>query len=42
MCPLQQNNVLGEFADPDAVAGAGGDGGAPGKPRFRLLRASRF
>ena len=40
MCPLQQN-VLGEFGDPDAVvAGAGGGGGAPGKPVLAAMNES--
>ena len=36
MCLLQQH-VLGEFADPAAFTGAGGGGGAPGKPLFHNL-----
>ena len=35
MCPLQQH-VIGGFADPDTLAGAGGGGGAPGKPRLHM------
>ena len=40
MCPLQQY-VLGPwprlFADPAALTGAGGGGGAPGKPWFHIF-----